>query len=67
MPIAGSVRKPSGAVSADQDRYWHVRRKAEQAGMVGGALDVAICTKCASISPVSELVRVTIYLTDPSD
>lgn len=45
-----------GKRNRDQDRYWHERRKATQAGMVG-ASDVALCLNCGLVSPASSMFK----------
>jgi hypothetical protein len=40
-----------GKRNRDQDRYWHERRKATQAGLTAAALEAsAVCLKCATLT-----------------
>lgn len=47
-----------GKRNRDQDRYWHIRRKATQGGMVSSSLEAsALCTKCGGLTLREQLHR----------
>lgn len=49
----GAIR---GKRNRDQDRYWHERRKATQAGMTSASLEAsALCMKCGALTLRAEM------------
>src|SRR5688500_1184059 len=48
----GAMGRIRGKRKRDSDRYWHLRRKQTQAGMVARPLEAsALCAKCGQLTP----------------